>query len=321
MRLRVLICVLMMFGTSLVLAQTKTPDTGTTPAAPARKPPDAVVKPVDILMRCRVILDDAVHDHNPDIRKGAAESLGLVGVKDIATDLLPPMLDDHDVTVRVAVVNTLGDLKENKTFVIPLLHKALSDSVPEVDFAAAKVLYQLHDPEATEYLLEVVSKESKATSSYITKEKRSALRLLHTPTKLFTTLAIEAAGFAPVPGLGFGLSSAQGILSDPDSSARAASLLLVGNSPNPDLEEVVRAAFGDKEWSVRAAAAHVVAMHPYPDMRQNLVPLLDDKRGAVQVRAAAAYLRLVNETKTQPAKHHAAVHHPPAKAPAQPAHR
>jgi len=277
-------------------------------------------KPEDTMQKCRGILKDAVADHNPDVRKGAAEALSLVGVKDIALDLLAPMLDYRDVTVRVAVVSTLGDLKENQTLVIPLLNKALVDPVPEVDFAAAKVLYQLHDPEGTEYLLEVVSKESKASSSYITKEKRGALRMLHTPTKLFTTLAIEAAGFAPVPGLGFGLSSAQGILSDPDSSARAASLLLVGNSSDPGLEDVVRAAFTDKEWSVRAAAAHVVAMHPYPELRENLVPLVDDKKQAVQVRAAAAYIRLQQETKAPPAKHHSSTHRAPTAAPAKTTH-
>ena len=274
----------------------------------------------DLMQKSRGILKDAVADHNPDVRKGAAEALSLLGVKDIALDLLAPMLDDRDVTVRVAVVNTLGDLKENQTLVIPLLNKALVDPVPEVDFAAAKVLYQLHDPEGAEFLLEVVSKESKASSSYISKEKRSALRLLHTPTKLFTTLAIEAAGFAPVPGLGFGLSSAQGILSDPDSSARAASLLLVGNSSDPGLEDVVRAALTDKEWSVRAAAAHVVAMHPFPGMRENLLPLLDDKKQAVQVRAAAAYIRLEYQTRLPLAKHHTSTRRAPTVTPVKTTH-
>jgi len=223
--------------------------------------------------------------------------------------------------VRVAVVSTLGDLKENRTMVIPLLRKALADPIPEVDFAAAKVLYQLHDPEGTQFLLEVVSRESKASSSYISKEKRSALRMLHTPTKLFTTIAIQAAGFAPVPGLGFGISSAQGILSDPDSSTRAASLLLLGTSTDPGVKDAVRSAFMDKEWSVRAAAAHVAAMHPFPDLRDNMVPLLDDKKNAVQVRAAAAYIRLATQVKPPAPKRHPPVHHTQTKAPATPSHQ
>ena len=273
------IWILMMLGTTLAFGQTK---------------------PADTVQRCRSMLNDAVHDRNPDGRKGAAEALSLVGVKDNALQSLAPLLDDHDVSVRIAVVITLGDFKDNRT--LPLLKKALQDPVPEVDFAAAKVLYQLHDPDGVQFLLDVVSRESKASSSYLSKEKRAALRMLHTPTQLFIYLGIQAAGFAPVPGLGFGLSSAQGILSDPESSARAASLLLIGSSRDPTLADAVGSALSDKEWSVRAAAVHLVAMHPFPEFRQNLVPLLDDKKDAVRVRAAAAYIRLQHETKKLPAR-------------------
>jgi HEAT repeat protein len=200
------------------------------------------------------------------------------------------MLDDKGVTVRIAVVTTLGDFKDPRT--LPLLKKALEDPVPEVDYTAAKVLYQLHDPEGMTFLLDVVNKESKATSSYISKEKRTALRLLHTPTKLFILVGIQAAGMAPVPGLGFGLSSAQGILLASDSSARAASLLLIGDSRDPALADTVASALTDKDWSVHAAAIHLIAMRPFLQFREQLVPLLDDKKDAVRVRAAAAYIRL-----------------------------
>ena len=273
------IWILMMLSTTLAFGQTK---------------------PADTVQRCRSMLNDAVHDRNPDGRKAAAEALSLVGVKDNALQSLAAMLDDHDVSVRIAVVITLGDFKDNRT--LPLLKKALQDPVPEVDFAAAKVLYLLHDPDGVQFLLAVVSGESKASSSYLSKEKRSALRMLHTPTKLFTFIAIQAVGFAPVPGLGFGLSSAQGILSDPDSSARAASLLLIGSSRDPTLADAVGSALLDKEWSVRAAAIHLVAIHPFPEFREKLVPLLDDKKDGVRERAAAAYIRLQHETKKLPAR-------------------
>jgi len=273
------IWLLMMLGTTLAFGQTPPPDT---------------------VQRCLKLLNDAAYDRNPDGRKGAAEAISLMGLKDNALPLLALMLDDHDVSVRIAVVVTLGDFKDNR--VLPLLKKALRDPVPEVDFAAAKVLYHLHDPDGVQFLLEVVSKESKASSSYLSNEKRSALRMLHTPTKLFIYLGIEAAGFAPVPGLGFGLSSAQGILSNPDSSARAASLLLIGSSRDPTLADAVGSALSDKEWSVRASAAHLVAMHPFPGFREKLIPLLDDKKDAVRVRAAAAYIRLQHDTRVLPAK-------------------
>src|SRR5579864_9635544 len=95
-------------------------------------------KPADTVQRCRSMLNDAVHDRNPDGRKGAAEALSLVGIKDNALQSLAPMLDDHDISVRIAVVVTLGDFKDNRTHTLPLLKKALQDPIPEVDFAAAK---------------------------------------------------------------------------------------------------------------------------------------------------------------------------------------
>jgi hypothetical protein len=159
-----------------------------------------------------------------------------------------------------------------------------------------------------QFLLAVVNRESKASSSYLSKEKRSALRLLHTPTKLLITVGVGAAGFAPVPGLGFGLSSAQGILSAPGSSARAASLLFIGSSHDPALTDAVGSALSDKDWSLRAAAVHLVAMHPFPEFRENLVPLLDDKKEAVRVRAAAAYIRLQHVTKQPTTRRRATSH-------------
>ena len=199
------IWILMMLGATLAFGQTQ---------------------PVDTVQRCRSMLNDAAHDGNPDVRIGAAQALSLVGLKDNALESLGPMLDDHDVSVRIAVVVTLGDFKDNRT--IALLKKALQDPVPEVDFAAAKVLYQLHDPEGVEFPLAVVSEDSKASSSYLSKGNAAAWRLFHAPTQLLIAVGIRAAAFAPLPRLGFGLSSAQGVLSVPDSAARAASLLLIG---------------------------------------------------------------------------------------------
>src|SRR5208282_2600370 len=141
------IWLLMMLGTTLAFGQTPPPDT---------------------VQRCLKLLNDAAYDRNPDGRKGAAEALSLMGLKDNALPLLAAMLNDHDVAVRIAVVVTLGDFKDNRT--LPLLKKALQDPVPEVDFAAAKVLYQLHDPDGVKFFLAVVGGESKATSGYITKE-------------------------------------------------------------------------------------------------------------------------------------------------------
>lgn len=248
---------------------------------------------LDTPQRCREMLKQATQDKNPDIRKAAVEALSLTGPTDSLYQELTAMVEDQDVVVRTSAVTTLGDLKSKST--IPILRKALEDPVPEVSLAAARALYRLHDPDGMRFLLAVVSGQSKASSSYLTQRERNALRLFHTPTKLFTMAAIEAVGFVPLPGLGMAVSSAQGIVSQPDSSARAAALILIGNDRDPAVASAVESALSDKEWSVRAAAIHVVATHPYPALRDSLVVLLDDKKPAVRLRAAAAYIRLANK--------------------------
>ena len=108
-------------------------------------------------------------------------------------------------------------------------------------------------------------------------------------------------------GLGVGLSLAQGILSDPDSSALATALLLIGNTRSAEVADAVRQALSDKEWSVRAAAIRVVATHPYPVFRSDLSALLDDKKDAVRLHAAAAHLRLerrAGESRSGSRAHH-----------------
>ena len=63
------IWILMMLGTTLAFGQTK---------------------PANTMQRCQSILNDAAHDRNPDGRKGAAEALSLVGIKDNALDVAGP---------------------------------------------------------------------------------------------------------------------------------------------------------------------------------------------------------------------------------------
>lgn len=258
------------------------------PAKPVHASRQARHDPV--VDRCWELLNSAAEDKNPDVRKDAAEAQSLLPVSDKVLQRLGLALQDRDVTVRIAATTSLGDFKDKRS--VPFLKNGLKDPVPEGAFAAAKVLYQLHNPDGEQFLLEVVAGEHKGSSSYISTEKRNALRMLHTPTKLFMFAAMEAAGFVPVPGVGMGISSAQGILSNPDSSARASALLLIAHSRDPGLADAVASALDAKHWSERAAAAHVVATHPFPAYRNELVPLLDDKKGAVRLRAAAAYIRL-----------------------------
>ncbi len=238
--------------------------------------------------------------------------MGLIGAREPYTITLEGMLNDKDVEVRVATVTSLVDLNNKGT--IPALKRALNDEVPEVSFAAAKALWALKDPEGEEALLAVLSGETKASSGFLTKQKRDALRMFHTPRPLMMFALKTGAAFAPVPGLGTGISSLQGILSDPTMSGRAATALLLSGEKDPKVLAALIDALQDKEASVRAAACHAIALRNDKKLESDLIPLLDDKKPAVRLRAAAGCIRLeslpVTAKKPVPSK-------PPVAAPAK----
>ncbi|MBV8906957.1 MAG: HEAT repeat domain-containing protein [Acidobacteriia bacterium] len=256
--------------------------------------------------QCTDILKTALQASNPDTRKQAVVSLSLASSEGPLFDQLVGMLQDKDVEVRQAVVASLAEVK-NKT-ATEALHKALQDPVPEVSFAAAKVLYAGHDPSGRAALLAVLNGESKASSSFFSKQKREALRMMHTPRTTFLFVLREGVGFAPVPGLGQGIASMQGILTDAGVSGRASAALLMGTDKDPAVLEALVDALSDKDASVRAAAVHSIALRNDPTLKSRLEPLLMDQKEQVRLRAAAGYLRLfaieakARERKTIPAR-------------------
>jgi HEAT repeat protein len=269
--------------------------------AQTQSPAPAGAKPATPEDRSRSQLQDALKDSNPDVRTQAVQALGLVGPREPYLSELEGMLDDKDVAVRLATVASLVDLRNPRT--PSVLKKALADDVPEVSFSAAKALWNLNEPEGKDALLSVLAGEMKTSSGFITKQKRDTFRLIHTPKTMFLFALKEGMGFAPVPGLGAGAASLQGILADPSVSGRATTALLLSNDRDPRVLDALRDALGDKDASVRAAAVHAIALRDDPTVVNDLAPMLDDKKEAVRVRAAAALLRLdwIKSQKPKPA--------------------
>ncbi len=256
------------------------------------------------------LITGALTDKNPDTRLQAVQAMGLIGVHEPYLSAVEGMLEDKDIQVRVAAVQSLVDMKNKKT--APALKRALADPIPEVSFAAAKALYLIQDKDGEDALISILGKEIKTSSGYITKQMRDSLRLLQTPKPLLMLAFKTGIGFAPVPGLGEGVSSLQGILSDPGMSGRAATALLLAPDKDPRVEAALIDCLDDKEPSVRAAACHALALRNKKALEPKLVPLMDDKKPAVRLRAAAACLRL----ESLPAA--AVVKKPPVKASAAP---
>ena len=247
--------------------------------------------------RARDMLEKALQSGNPDTRLQAVSALSLGGPREPFLTNLEQTLQDKDVHVRLAAVSSLADLKTKRT--TALLRKALDDNAAEVSFAAAKVLYGQNDPAGKEALLAALSGESKITSGALTKAKRDALRLVHTPKPMFMFALKQGVGLVPVPGLGEGISSMQAILSDPGVSGRATAALMLAKEKDTATLQALREALLDKDASVRAAAVHALALRNDPALEEDLMPLLEDKKENVRLRAAAGVLRLELIKKTR----------------------
>lgn len=239
---------------------------------------------------CLRILQQALKDKNPDTRKEAVVALSLAVSRGPLLPELISMLDDKDVAVRLATVTSLVEVKNKQSH--DALSRALADKVPEVRFAAAKALWSLRDTQGEEALLAVLQGETKGRSGLITREKREAAHMLHTPRVLLLYVLIQGVGFAPVPGLGEGVASMQSLLLDPKFSSRANAALLLGNDKDPAVVDALRDGLKDKDWSLRAASAHSLALRNDPSLQSALEPLLNDQKQAVRLRGAAGYVRL-----------------------------
>ncbi len=253
--------------------------------------------------RCKVMLVEALHEKNPDTRKEGVTALSLASTGEPFRTELEKMLDDKDLSVRLAALAGISELKDARA--IGMLQRALKDDVPEVSFTAARALWALEDATGREALLSVLNGESKTSSGFIKSQTRDAMRMMHTPKTLFLFALRQGVGFAPIPGLGEGISSMQGILSDAGVSGRATAALLLARDQSPETVTALKDALKDKDASVRAAAVHALSLRNDPAVQPEFVPLLLDKKESVRLRAAAGYLRLEsirNAPRPAPAK-------------------
>ena len=240
--------------------------------------------------QCLDMLRKALQSKNPDTRKQAAVALSLASDRSPLMPMLEDLLRDKDVEVKLAAVASLSEVKTKSA--TKALHAALEDDVPEVSFAAAKALWLRNDPAGRTALLAVLEGETKTASGFLTKQKRDALRMMHTPRTTFLYAVRQGMGFVPLPGFGEGVASMQALLSDPDVSGRATAALMLSKDKDPATTEALKNAMFDKDWHVRAAAVHSLAVRNDPAVQKDLAPVLLDDKEAVRLRGAAAYLRL-----------------------------
>lgn len=248
------------------------------------------IKPNSEVGQAEQVLKEGLEEKNPEKRKEAVIALSLEGTRAEIFPLLTNALSDSDVNVRIAACVSLGETKDKRA--IAPLETALDDDVPEVSFAAAQALWQMDQQSGKQVLLAVLAGEQSTSSSYLSKQKRDAMRLMKNPNGLFKFALKKGLGFIPLPGLEAGFNSMQALTKNVNLSGRALAALLLAKDTDPDSLKLLEEALTDKDWSVRAAAAHSLALRNVAEARKELVPLFEDKKEEVRYRAAAAYLRL-----------------------------
>lgn len=270
--------------TLLLLCFVAMPAQAANPAGPEPAGPDATIR------RARIILDEALTARNPDTRKAAVEALGLIGPREPYRARLMAMTGDEDVEVRVAAIASLLDLHDRS--VLPAIRKAYDDPIPEVSFAAAKALLSMDDPVGRTALIDILSGGDDTASGYVSSNGRSFKRMFYAPKTAIPFLMAHTIGLAHVAGLGAGVASLEGLLTDQNISGRATAALLLGTDRDPRVASALRVALHDKDTTVRAAVVHAIALRDDPALERDLLPLLDDRKDEVRTRAAAGCVRL-----------------------------
>lgn len=140
--------------------------------------------------------------------------------------------------------------------------------------------------------MEIYEGERKSSSNMIQQHKRQVTNQFHSVPSGLMFVVSRGVGYVPVAGVGEGFSAFTELIRDKGLSDRAGVILIVGQSKDPEITQLLHNALQDKDWSVRAAAAQMIAQTARVELRDELVPLFSDKNRRVQFRAAGAFLHL-----------------------------
>ncbi|HTW45567.1 MAG TPA: HEAT repeat domain-containing protein [Acidobacteriaceae bacterium] len=238
------------------------------------------------------IINVGLSSKDPATRARAIAATGMIAKTQSVRMRIEGFLTDKDVNVRIAAADTLADLGFHES--IPALKHVLdTDPVPEVEFAAAKALYRLNDPQGKRTLEDVLYGQLNVKSGYFQRQKRRVLSSFHSVHSASIFLLSTSGGLVPVPGAGLGLSEVARLLDDSTLTPQATVVLLLAREHGPDIDKLLRFSLTDKDATVRSAAVLMIALTARTYMREDLVPLLSDNDARVRFRAAGAYLHLI----------------------------
>jgi len=235
------------------------------------------------------VLNKGLADGNPAKRAQAVTALGSIGTEERTVSLIESGLNDKDTGVRETAAVVLGQIHARQS--IPRLKQALDDESQEVNFTAAKALWELGDYSGRDIFRDVLAGERKTSDGAVKQGIRDAKKKLHNPGSLVIMGLNEGAGALLGP-FSLGVGFAEDLLKDKGATARALSAKLLGGDPDPQSVKDLTEALDDKNSVVRAAAARALAERGSRDSIPVLANLLADKNDGVRYMSAAAIIRL-----------------------------
>jgi HEAT repeat protein len=245
----------------------------------------------------RELLLAASKDGSAEVRASAAKALGIVK-NDLSAAVLQQLLDDEDITVRVAAIAGIGHLGDSKS--ADVLVPFLRHPAPPIRSAAALSLRAIgwkpaNSDECT--LVELAS----ATRRGLMSATGAAVTPLAGQLKSDTNFCRRAAAAALE-----GVKDPQRIppllaaMQDADSTVQVSAIYALAEEKEPAVTDALIRALGDRDSHVRLAAGQVLMKRHDPDHTESFLPLLEDSSFEVRATAIEFFRRVGNADHAEP---------------------
>jgi len=235
------------------------------------------------------VLSDATAESNANKRKLALSAMVIAGPNPRAVTMVASLLKDKEVDVRETAAAVLGEM--NSRAAIPKLVEALDDEALEVNFAAARSLWNLGDRRGKEVLLAVLAGDRGVSAGIVKGTMRDAKKRLRDPAGLAMLGAKEGAGMFLGPAA-MGIIVFEELRKDGSAWARIIAVETLTKGADQAATKSLEEALDDKSWLVRTAVTKALALRGSRASIPKIEPLLDDKHDGVRYSAAAAIIRM-----------------------------
>jgi len=242
------------------------------------------------------IVQAGAADKSSEQRIATMRVLQLIPDDVKAAGIVEQALKDHDPEVRGAAALSLGAMKSKSA--IPQLLAMKKDPEGAVVMAAARSLIELGDEKGYEAYYAILTGQRKSGDSLIGGEEKELNQLLKSPKQMEAMAFDQGIGFVPFGGIGFQAYKTIHESESKEPIVKATAIKILANDPDPLSEKALVAAIADTHWLVRAAAYDALARRGHSAVLPNLSSGLTDEKDEVKLTAAAAVIHLSGISKT-----------------------